>query len=134
MLRANDIHLLQNQRSLQRPITGASSGLQEGEVVVVHKNGTLDARAAIGRSGVIGVRYPRWYAPQIGDRVLISELYGDERMRVVTQVLSTSAGAAPNLSTFGTTSATASAGTATLPAKPAGFYVIGKTKIPYYDE
>jgi hypothetical protein len=97
MLRRNDIHGLQGARGLPSPATGAATGLAEYEVLVVHSNGTLDAKAISRRAVEISARYPLWYEPQLGDRVLIAELQGDERMRVVLQVMCTKTAGPPKV-------------------------------------
>lgn len=96
-LRGNDIAGLQQHRGLPQPATGRSTGLVEYEVVAIHTNGTLDARAVSRRTTEVAARYPRWYEPQLGDRVLVAELQGDERMRVVLQAMCTKAGGAPKI-------------------------------------
>lgn len=97
MLRGNDITSLQHHRGLAQPATGNPTGLAEYEVVAVHSNGTLDAKAIGRRTAQIKARYPLWYEPAIGDRVLIAELHGDERMRVVLQAMCTHEGTAPKV-------------------------------------
>jgi hypothetical protein len=97
MLRRNDIKALHGVRGLPEPITGASTGLREWEVVAIHANGTLDARSVKGRSVTVAVRYPRWWEPQLGDRCVLGELQGDERQRVVLQVLCTKTGGTPKV-------------------------------------
>ena len=97
MLRQNDIDRLQGVRGLTRSNAGAATGLREAEVVTVHAHGKLDARMTSGRAVTVGARYPLWYEPQIGDRVLLGELQGDERMRVVLQVMSDKTGGAPKV-------------------------------------
>ena len=97
MRRGNDIAALQGVRGLPAPATGHSTGLSEYEVTVVHGNGTLDARAISRRTVQISARYPLWYEPQVGDRVLIAELQGVERTRVVLQAMSTAAGGKPKI-------------------------------------
>ena len=97
MLRPNDIDRLQGVRGLARSNSGAATGLREAEVVTIHPHGTLDARMTAGRAVTVGARYPLWYEPQIGDRVLLGELQGDERMRVVLQAMSDRHGNAPKI-------------------------------------
>ena len=97
MLRQNDIDRLQGVRGLTRSTAGAATGLREAEVVTIHPHGTLDARMTAGRAVTVGARYPIWYEPQIGDRVLLGELQGDERMRVVLQAMNTKTGGAPKV-------------------------------------
>ncbi len=95
MLRRNDIKALQGVRGLPEHVTGSSTGLMECEVVTVHSNGTLDARSVNGRSVTVAARYPRWWEPQLGDRCVLGELQGDERLRIVLQVISTKTGGTP---------------------------------------
>lgn len=97
MLRRNDIKALHGVRGLAEPVTGTSTGLQECEVVAIHTKGRLDARSTSGRSVTVAARYPLWYEPALGDRVVLGELQGDERMRIVLQVMSTKDGAAPKV-------------------------------------
>lgn len=97
MLRGNDISALQGSRSLGQPGNGRATGLIECEVVAVHAHGTLDAKAIGRRAVTVSARYPRWYEPQLEDRVLVAELQGDERMRVVLQAMSTKSGGAPKV-------------------------------------
>lgn len=94
MRRQNDLEALQGAR-LPGHITGHPTGLLECEVVAVHSNGTLDARHFGSRSTKMGARYPLWYLPAVGDKVLLAEVTGDERRAVVLQAMSTKTGGAP---------------------------------------
>jgi hypothetical protein len=94
MHRGSDIAGLHDTRGIAPNVLGKPTGLTECEVVAIHA-GRLDARA-IGRRAVsISARYPLYYQPQIGDLVLVGEIQGDERQRVVLQVISTKDGLSP---------------------------------------
>lgn len=92
--RQNDVQKLHGMRGLPQPVTGAPSTLFEAEVTVIHAT-TLDARPLSRRGAQINARFPLWYIPAKGDRVIIADLQGDERMRIVLQVICTASGGAP---------------------------------------
>jgi hypothetical protein len=95
--RGTDIHGLQGVRGLDPHIaTAAPTGLFEGEVVSIAAS-HLDAKMVGRRAVQVAARFPLWYEPQIGDRVLIAELQGDERMRVVITPMSTKTGGKPKI-------------------------------------
>jgi hypothetical protein len=99
MLRGNSIKDLQNVRGLPQPVTGASTGLVECEVVVIGSKHTVDVRSTTGRGGKIAVSYPLWYEPTVGDRVLVAEIQGDERLPVVVVPMRTKSNGIPKIKT-----------------------------------
>lgn len=94
MPQGNDILALHGVKGLNA-VTGQATGLIECEVVTLHTNGTLDARGISRRTVNVSARYPLWYEPALGDRVLVAEVQGDQRLRVVLQVICTKTGGVP---------------------------------------
>lgn len=93
MRRSNQIAMLQGVR-VPQPVTGSATRLYEGEVVAIGA-GTLDVRLRTGRSTKVGVRYPLWYVPALGDHVLMGDVQGDERTPIVITPLATKTNTAP---------------------------------------
>lgn len=98
-------------------VTGQPSRLQQGEVVTVNTDGTVDVRPSNGRGTKTSIEVPTWYLPSSGDRVLVGDLDGDPQRPIVVTVLSGAAGAS-----VGTTPADGSVTTPKVNAslKPSG--------------
>ena len=70
-----------------KPAVGEPSALRLAEVKTVNEDGTVDVRMVTSRAARFAVPYPRWYAPQPGERVLVQDIDGDPDRPVVVAPL-----------------------------------------------
>lgn len=82
---------------LGTPVTGAPTSLREGKITVVNADGTVSAKALNGRKGWEILPVPKWYAPQVGDIVLVAHIDGLRQRPVVLAPILGGGGGVPVL-------------------------------------
>lgn len=101
------------------PVQGAPSVLREAVVQTINADGTVDLKATDSRTGWTHMTVPGWYAPTVGDHVVVADLQGDpQKARIVAPL--TGSPAATTASVAAAQAAAVAAQTSANQAAPTG--------------
>lgn len=87
MTTTDQINALQGHVKQHTPVSGVPTRVWVADVITVNPDGTVNCQPVASRASKVNVPVPDAYVPQLGDRVIVTDINGDRQSPVVIATL-----------------------------------------------